>query len=133
MTTTQSFGEHAFDLVARGTIVLHRLIAAGKGDEPEADAVRDSLDAPLSGMSKSERERARLLSEDLYSLSELAPDRELKPLTPSAQIAIQEIYNAKQQRRWDLVLDMIRKWQDYLPLVVAELPAWFDMGQCWEV
>jgi tetratricopeptide (TPR) repeat protein len=132
MTTTQSFGEHAFDIVARGTIVLHRLIADGKGDEPQADAVRDSLDAPLSGMSQSERERARLLSEDLYSLSELAPDRGLKPLTPSAQIAFQEIYDAKQQRRWDVVLDIIRKWQDYLPLVVLSYlrgSTWADAGK----
>ena len=118
MAATQSFGAHAFDLVARGTIVLHQLIADGKGDEPEADAVRDSLDAPLASLSKSERERARMLSEDLYSLTELKPDRVLKAASADAQASFQAIYNAKQRRQWDVVLDLIRKWQDYLPLVV---------------
>ena len=66
------------DQVARGTILLHQLIADGKGDDSEADAIRDSLDAPLASLSKIERERARMLSEDLYSLTDLKPKRELK-------------------------------------------------------
>ena len=109
MTATQSFGAHAFDLVARGTIVLHQLIADGKGDEPEADAVRDSLDAPLASLSKSERERARMLSEDLYSLTEVKPDRILKTVSADVQAGFQAIYTAKQRRQWDVVLNLIRK------------------------
>jgi len=118
MTATQSFGAHAFDLVARGTILLHQLIADGKGDEPEADAVRDSLDAPLASLSMSERERARMLSEDLYSLTEMKPDRELKAASADTQAGWQAFYNAKQRRQWDVVLDLIRKLQDNLPLVL---------------
>ncbi len=132
MTATQSFGAHAFDLVARGMIVLHQLIADGKGDEPEADAVRDSLDAPLASMSKSERERARMLSGDLYSFTELKPDRVLMVANAEAQAGFQAIYNAKQRRQWDVTLDLIRKWQDYLPLVVLSYmrgSTWADAGK----
>lgn len=132
MTATQSFGSHAFDIVARGTIVLHQLIADGKGDEPEADAVRDSLDAPLASLSKSERERARMLSGDLYSFTELKPDRALMVANAEAQAGFQAIYNAKQRRQWDVALDLIRKWQDYLPLVTISFlrgSTWADAGK----
>lgn len=48
--------------VIRGTIRLHELIEAGRGDSDEADAVRDSMDAPMAALSRSEREAAQLMS-----------------------------------------------------------------------
>jgi len=54
----------------------------------------------------------------LYSLNELKPDRILKAASADAQAGFQAIYNAKQRQPWDFALDLIRKWQDYLPLAL---------------
>jgi hypothetical protein len=45
---------------------LHRLIAAGLGDSPEAEAIRDRLDVPLRVVSQDQHETLRRLSEELY-------------------------------------------------------------------
>lgn len=49
---------------------LHRLIATGLGDSPEAEAVRDRLDGPLRIMSEDQRKRLQRLSEALYAEAE---------------------------------------------------------------
>ena len=59
----------------RGTHALHRLIAEGKDDSPEADAIRDASDAPWEALSETERDRARWVAEDLYSIYEEPPAR----------------------------------------------------------
>jgi hypothetical protein len=43
----------------RGTRELHRLLAAGKDDSPEADAIRDATDGPWEALSEAERKRVR--------------------------------------------------------------------------
>ncbi len=45
--------------MVRGVRELHRLIAEGKDDSPEADAIRDSTDAPWESLSEIERRRVR--------------------------------------------------------------------------
>jgi hypothetical protein len=45
---------------------LHALIAAGAGDSPEADALRDEMDAPWHAMGESGRQRMNELSARLY-------------------------------------------------------------------
>ena len=64
------FGNASFTRVAKGLVALHRLIKDGKDDSPEAESVRDALDAPLKALSRVEKDRAQWLSEDLYSISE---------------------------------------------------------------
>src|SRR4029077_14120939 len=56
--------------MVRGTRQMHQLLAAGKEDAPEADAIRDATDGPWEALSEVERNRVRNLSEDLYSLVE---------------------------------------------------------------
>src|SRR5437764_5260556 len=50
----------------RGTHELHRLIAEGKEDSPEAEAIRDASDGPWEALSETEPNRARWVAEDLY-------------------------------------------------------------------
>ena len=45
----------------RGTHELHRLIADGKEDSPEAEAIRDASDDPWEALSETERDRARCI------------------------------------------------------------------------
>jgi hypothetical protein len=56
--------------VVRGIRELHRLALQGRDDTPEADAVRDTTDGPWEALSETERRRASVLSQDLYSISE---------------------------------------------------------------
>ena len=49
-------------------IELHRLIAAGMGNDDEADVVRDEMDAPWLKLSQEENMRLNGLSADLYAL-----------------------------------------------------------------
>ena len=59
---------------------LHGLIAEGKGDRDEADAVRDAMDTSWFAMSSTEQDRMGGLSEDLYALHEGGPKRsEMNP------------------------------------------------------
>jgi len=67
MTTDPPSDNPNFRLVEKGLIELHQLLKQGLEDSEEAEAIRDSLDAPLDALSPSEMERAQQLSEDLYS------------------------------------------------------------------
>jgi hypothetical protein len=62
----------------RGTQELHRLIAEGKEDSPEAEASRDASDDTWEALSETERIRARWVAEDLYSLYEEPPARDFR-------------------------------------------------------
>ena len=53
----------------------HDLIAQGKGDSPEAEALADRMDAPWYAMTADEQRRMRGLSADLYALQEGGPKR----------------------------------------------------------
>ena len=63
----------------RGVRELHALIAQGKEDSPEADAIRDATDGPWETLSEIERRRVLNLAEDLYSLHE--------PVAPGLQLS----------------------------------------------
>jgi len=70
----------SFLAMVRGVRELHLLMAEGKEDSPEADAIRDATDAPWESLSEIERRRVRTLSEDLYSL--LEPSAPARPINP---------------------------------------------------
>lgn len=50
-------------------VELHRLIAAGKGDDEEADLLRDQMDVPWHHLSRAELALVDGLSADLYTLN----------------------------------------------------------------
>ncbi len=113
----------------RSTVELHKLIASGKGDDPEADEIRDASASTWGALSKTERERARLVSEDLYSLHEVpSPPQQM---TREAQRGLNEAYEAKERSEWDKALALLREWQAYVdPALVTYLRGsiWFEAG-----
>ncbi|MGO9115170.1 MAG: hypothetical protein ACLP9L_38655 [Thermoguttaceae bacterium] len=82
MVVHPAFGSPSFKLVAKGLVELHRLIKAGHDDSPEAESVRDALNAPLKALNATEKARAQWLSEDLYSVSEPPAATTLREMNP---------------------------------------------------
>lgn len=119
----------SYRAMVRGTRELHRLIAAGKEDSPEADAIRDATDGPWEALSEVERTRVRNLSEDLYFLSEAPPAPQ--PMSPEAQAKLNEAFEAKQRGSWDRALDLVRQWRAHIdPALISYLRGtiWLEAG-----
>lgn len=53
---------------------LHQLMSSGRGDSPEADALRDAMDGPWRALCEEERTRLRELSALLWHLAPAEPD-----------------------------------------------------------
>lgn len=121
----------AFDTVVEGLLKLHELMVAGRGDTPEADAVRDELDAPLAELSPEEYERTRWLSEDLYSVIEPSTRSEPKPITPAARVALAKADTLRHTGEPDVVLELWRRWREYIDaatLSSRRCSLWRDLG-----
>jgi tetratricopeptide (TPR) repeat protein len=113
----------------RGTRALHRLIAEGKDDSPEADAIRDASDGPWEALSETERDRARWVAEDLYSIYEEPPA--LQQMTREAQSGLNAAYEAKQKGEWDKALALLREWRAYVDAALVSYlrgSIWYDAG-----
>jgi tetratricopeptide (TPR) repeat protein len=126
-----SFESQSFRLVAQGLVALHKLIKDGNDESAEAEAVRDAMDLPLKALSQPEKERARWLSEDLYSISTPPETHTPKELTNQAQQQINDFYEARQNQEWDRALALLRRCQDYLsPAMVSYLRGsiWLHAG-----
>lgn len=128
MSLSDVFGSPAFDRVAHGTIRLHRLMAEGKGDGPEADEVRDALDGPIAALTPEERARAQFLSADLYKLSKTRSDHEPLPMNPHAQAKLRAIIEARDAHHWDKALELLRRWERYVALEFVS----FQRGAIWD-
>ena len=116
-------------VMVRETRELHQLLAAGKDDSPEADAIRDATDGPWDSLSEVERNRVRNLSEDLYSLDE--PPPVAQPMNPQSQAKLNEAFEARQQGEWDRALDLLRRWRAHIdPGLVSYLRGsiWLEAG-----
>jgi hypothetical protein len=114
--------------MAQGLVELHRLIKEGKDDSPEAESVRDALDAPLKALSPNEKERAQWLSEDLYSVSEPPAASRQKEMDPQAQLHLVEAIEAKRREEWDRALKLLRKLREHIaPDLLSYL-----RGGCWQ-
>jgi tetratricopeptide (TPR) repeat protein len=111
--------------MVRGTRELHQLLAAGKDDSPEADAIRDATDGPWRALSEVERKRVQNLSEDLYSLVESPPAAQ--PMNPQAQAKLSEAFEAQKRGEWDRALDLLRRWRTYIDPALMS----FRRGSIW--
>jgi tetratricopeptide (TPR) repeat protein len=105
---------------------LQDLMAAGEGDSPAGDSVRDEMDALWPQLTEEEGRRLRGLSADLYALS-----GEEIPRTTTSQKTRDElplrIKEAFEGERFDEVLDLLRFRPEFLPgHAVAYL-----RGRCW--
>jgi hypothetical protein len=108
-SSSELLGSPSFQVVAKGLVALRRLIKQGKDESPEAEHLRDALDAPLLALSRTEKERAKLLSEDLYSISEPPAAINGGELSPQAQQLLDEALKARQNREWDRALALLRR------------------------
>ena len=131
MFAHQPFGSPSFKLVAKGLVELHQLIKDGKDDSPEAESVRDALDAPLEALTRTEKERAQWLSEDLYSVSEPPGVATQKEMNSQAQQQLNEAIEAQQSQEWDRALALLRQWKDYIsPVLLSYIrgTTWLKAG-----
>jgi len=112
----------------RGLLRLHQLDCDKRSESDEAEAVRDSLEAPWSLLSKSERERIKGLSADLYGISASAPA--VAP-TNESQRAVQEAMEARNNGSWDESLAVIRTFENqFEPGMIASVrgSVWMEAG-----
>jgi len=103
---------------------LHRLIAAGKGSEDEADAVRDEMDGPEQGLTQKEIMRLNGLSADLYMLQ----DNEVhEPYEGTQKELVAALSEALGSHNYEAILSLLRKGTPFLrPAQVASL-----RGRCY--
>jgi hypothetical protein len=131
MATHPPLGSPSFKAVAKGLVALHRLIQEGKDDSPEAESVRDALDAPLKALDRVEKERAQWLSEDLYSVSESPAAISQELMDPKAQRQLDEAVEARHNQEWDRALDLLRRCQESIaPPLLSYLRGtiWLEAG-----
>ena len=112
---------------ARLLLGLHDLIAAGRGDDPEADALRDQMDTPWYAMTEAEQERVGGLSEDLYALAE-NNRRSVKMSTEERKKWGRDFGAAFEAGAWDGALELLRRPPDD---AAADLVA-LSRAECWE-
>lgn len=107
-------------------IRLHRLIQDGRGDDGDADAIRDELDVALPALTAEERRQLQLLSGDLFLVTRqnVVPHerRELDPVSElkNAQAAMLE-------GRW---ADMLQHLRTDLRSIPRDRAAYFR-GRGW--
>jgi tetratricopeptide (TPR) repeat protein len=94
---------------------LHCLMAAGKGDTDEADAVRDDMDKPWRQLGREELARLDGLSADLYMLedNEIFEPADTDEETHGRLQA--ELREAWSQEKWEDVLSLLRKDRTFGP------------------
>ena len=109
------------ELVPR-TVQLHYLIAAGKCDSDEADAVRDEMDTPWLRATEREREIASGLSEDLNGLT-----MGRRSPVGSREENLGRFRYAFESESWYAAIDAIRDEEPRLPPGLANLLR----GICW--
>lgn len=91
---------------------VHFLIAQGKGDSAEADALRDEMGKPEQELSHEEIMRLNGLSADLYMLQ----DDEIFEAHDGTQEQLREDLSAAWERSdWETLLALLRKGPRFLP------------------
>lgn len=63
----------AFVESMRLLLELHRLFVEHRDESPEADALREAMDAPWYAMTEDEQQRIRQLSAELYDIGDRTP------------------------------------------------------------
>jgi hypothetical protein len=93
---------------------LHRLMAEGKGDSEEADAVRDEMDRPERELNREELARLNGLSADLYMLQD---DEMFEPPDPdegTPELLDARLDAAWHGQDWEKVLELLRRGPTFL-------------------
>jgi tetratricopeptide (TPR) repeat protein len=108
---------------------LHALIAAGDGQGPKAEAIRDAMDAPSSHLNRAEIIRLKGLSADLYMLQ----GKEV--LSAGRRLGLHELESElshfRQWNSWDAVLGLLRQRSSDVPdalVAVTRARAYAELG-----
>jgi len=89
-------------------IEVHRLIAHGRGDSTDADALREQLEVPASGLNTDEIVRLDSLSADLYMLQDKeVPAPNFQQWSTDRLRA--ELKEAWEWNNWGMVLTVLRQ------------------------
>jgi tetratricopeptide (TPR) repeat protein len=115
----------------RALLRLHRLWVEGKGESPEADAVRDATDGHWELLSEVERKRVRGLSEDLNSIEDQESYQRAAERNPHVRTKLAEVYEARQRGDWDRALALLRTLEkEAPPALVSYLRGsiWLEAG-----
>jgi tetratricopeptide (TPR) repeat protein len=88
---------------------LHGVIAQGKGDSDEADAIREAMEAPERGLNRMEITRLNGLSADLYMLSGQEELEQPVPPTLTAEELREQIEEYERWNDWEAVLGLLRR------------------------
>ena len=121
---------NAFKVFAQLLYKLHALIAAGEGDRPLADDIRDQMDRPWHALPSHEQSIARVLSADLYDLR-TEPAEAQKPSSEEDRQLLSALSEAAQRQDWQYVLENIRGVREFMrPSFAAYIRgrAWADLG-----
>jgi hypothetical protein len=117
-----SYGEYV-----RHLLRLHSLMAAGRGDSAEADAVREEMLVPWRRLDPDELARVDGLSADLYMLTGEEIFAAAEPAERTRSRLEPRLHAAWAKRDWDEVLALLRTGPDFLtPDRLAYL-----RGRCW--
>ena len=90
---------------------LNQLIGEGKGDDDEADAVRDEMDFLYRKLTREERDRLSGLSADLYMLLDDEIFERFDGTQEELRAALQDAWK---KQEWETLLKLLRKGPDYL-------------------
>lgn len=116
--------------VIQGLLRMHRLSADGRFESPEADALRDEMDAPCEGLSDVERKRIAGLSADLNAISEI-PAAQPPVMQSQSRATLIQATEAWRQGEWDRALELLRiAGNSAPPALVSHLRGeiWRDAG-----
>ena len=103
---------------------LSRLMAEGKGETNQADAIRDEMDAPWYKLSQEEIDRLRGVSADLYMIQDEEVYEPYEGTQGELRTALSE---ALRRLDYETILSLLRKGTPFLkPAQVAAL-----RGRCY--
>lgn len=112
---------------ATRVLKLHEFIAAGKGDDSDADLLRGEMEVYWRSLTEVEQERFRHLSADLYVITE-GGVRSIQ-MTAEARAQWAKQFRACHEKgEWDGVLAVLRSPPEPVP---KDLVA-FMQARCWE-
>ena len=115
----------------RALLALHRLWLDGKGESPEADAVRDATDGHWELLSEVERKRLRGLSEDSNSIEVRRPGQTPIQVNSQTQTRLVDALECRRKGEWDRALDLLRiLGNDAPPALISHLRGsiWLEAG-----
>ena len=90
------------------------LMAQGKSETDEADALRDAMEPHWHGLNEAEMERVRWLSEDLYALEGKEMLTEVSANQRTHAWLASRLQAAQENEEWDTVLALLRYGPEYL-------------------